>query len=41
MNWIGECGVGRNWRVVGNNHFPAPIYVWQWDVVVLDRHLVL
>ena len=22
-------------------HSPALIYVWQWDIVVLDRHLVL
>ena len=28
-------------EVVGDNHSPAPIYVRQWNIVVLDRHLVL
>ena len=28
-------------EVVGDNHSPDPIYVRQWDIVVLDRHLVL
>ena len=28
-------------EVVGDNHSPALIYVRQWDIVVLDRHLVL
>ena len=32
---------GTPLEVVGNNHSPAPINVWQWDIVVLDRHLVL
>ena len=44
----GEVGIftWEVWRetpleVVGDNHSPAPIYVQQWDIVVLDRHLVL
>ena len=28
-------------EVVGDNHSPAPIYVWQWNIAVLDRHLEL
>ena len=32
---------GTALEVVGDNHSPAPINVWQWDIVVLDRHLVL
>ena len=28
-------------EVVGDNYFAAPIYVRQWDIVMLDRHLVL
>ena len=31
-----QCG-----QVLGDNDSLAPIYVQQWDVVVLDRHLVL
>ena len=27
--------------VVGDNRFPAPICVRQWDIVVLGRHLEL
>ena len=32
---------GMPLEVVGDNHFPALIYVWQWGIVLLDRHLVL
>ena len=32
---------GTPLEVVGDNHSPAPIYVRQWDIVVLDRLLVL
>ena len=32
---------GMPLEVVRNNHSPAPIYVRQWDIVVLDRNLVL
>ena len=28
-------------EVVSDNHSPAPIYVRQWDIVVLNSHLVL
>ena len=28
-------------EVVGDNHSPALICVWQWDIVMFDRHLVL
>ena len=31
---------GMPLEVVSDNHSPAPIYVRQWDIVVLDRHLV-
>ena len=30
---------GMPLEAVGDNHSPAPIYVRQWDIVVLDRHL--
>ena len=36
-----EVWRGTPLEVVGDNHSPAPIYVWQWNIVVLDRHLVL
>ena len=38
-----DWGVWRGMllEIVGDNHSPAPIYVQQWDIVVLDRHLVL
>ena len=32
---------GTPLEVEGDNHFHAPIYVRQWDIVVLDRHLML
>ena len=40
---VSDWGVwhGTPLEVVGDNHSPAPIYVRQWDIVVLDRHLVL
>ena len=40
---VSDWGVwlGTSLEVVGDNHSPAPIYVRQWDIVVLDRHLVL
>ena len=48
MKWVylpsvSDWGVWRGipLEVVGDNHSPAPIYVWQWNIVVLDRHLVL
>ena len=40
---VSDWGVWRGTplEVVGDNHSPAPIYVRQWDIVVLDRYLVL
>ena len=38
-DWGVWCGTPLD--VVGDNHFPAPICVQQWDIVVLDRHVVL
>ena len=40
---VSDWGVWRGTplEVVGDNHSPAPIYVQQWDIVVLDRHLVV
>ena len=35
------CVVVQCGDFVGDNHSPAPIYERQWDIVVLDRHLVL
>ena len=35
------CVVIQCCEVDGDNHSPAPIYMRQWDIVVLDRHLVL
>ena len=32
---------GTPLEVVGENHSPALIYMRQWDIVVLARHLVL
>ena len=43
LSWLSDWGVwcGTPLEVVGDNDSPAPIYVQQWDIVVLDRHLVL
>ena len=40
---VSDFGVWRGTplEVVGDNHSPAPICVRQWDIVVLDWHLVL
>ena len=38
--WIGECGVGRHWRLLVTIIPLLRSYVRQWDIVVLDRHLV-
>ena len=35
------CVVVQCSEVDGDNHSPAPIYMRQWNIVVLDRHLVL
>ena len=35
---IGECGMGRHWRLLVTS---LPCSDLQWDIVVLDRHLVL
>ena len=36
-----EVWHGTPLEVVSDNHSHAPIYVMQWDIVVLDRHVVL
>ena len=36
LSVVVQCG-----EVVGDNHSPALIYVRPWDIVALDKHLVL